>query len=205
MEWSCLIIYRKLVCSIWWLWSFVQSISGERQLVKLFRSEWKKLAFSTLVPVRVLSRPILWEISMTEVMLVTYVGENVCWWRIFWMLVELYVGEIFSVCWWKYQHTIIYVFTNIHFSSRPQSSPKIFTGHNLAKLFPSFRLYRHHWLRILWSWPRGSWVLLFISWVFGFTRNYFTSVTDIFERNCQCIQNGSSKENDRTFSLSWLW
>ena len=122
MEWSCLIIYRKLVCSIWWLWSFVQSISGERQLVKLFRSEWKKLAFSTLVPVRVLSRPVLWEISMTEVMLVTYVGENVCWGRIFWMLVEPYVGEEkklnvcniqyvcenFSVCWcwFIYIHTL---------------------------------------------------------------------------------------------------
>ena len=32
----------------------------------------------------------------------------------------------------------------------------------------------------------------------------FISVTDILERNFQFIQNGSTKENDRAFSLSWL-
>ena len=122
MEWSCLIIYRKLVCSIWWLWSFVQSISGERQLVKLFRSEWKKLAFSTLVPVRVLSRPILWEISMTEVMLVTYFGEQSMWVKSF-----RCVGENTNIQLYTYSPT--YIFHQGHNRHR-KSSP--------ATILPNF-------------------------------------------------------------------
>ena len=69
-------------------------------------------------------------------MLVKYVGKKVCWWRIFWMLVKLYVGrdENSNVFWWSmlvkvflyvsenaniqfYTYLPTYNFTNVFFSN----------------------------------------------------------------------------------------